>query len=562
MADPDGDSDEDFEDSPDYYSILNVRKEATEEEIKAAYKRLCVLYHPDKHFDAKNKQTAEVIFSKLNKAYKVLSTPEQRIIYDIYGQKGLDAGWEVVERKRTPQEVREEYERLQREADERRIERKTNPTGSITLRIDATDIFNKEDNDDPYYQDESSFLPNIEIRGMSIRQSIDAPITTDDTVVLSGDLSHINGNGTGNVNMCMRRLFSQKAWGECEISAGDGPRCRIKGFRNINKKTFGTISLNSSLVQAKLTAGLQAMVARQLTKNTMGYITWMGGSMSALSSVVTRNTEKYHFMAQVQLGMPHSFAAVSYTRKFQDEGSAKVSLKFGLLGLMLDYGCETKVTSLSRMGAYMSIGQVSGVTLKIKIHRHTQTFNFPILLCDEVSPAAVFYGTITPIITYLTVKAIAIAPMMKRQRAKKVKETREKHAQLIKDKRKEAEDAIQLMLMQYERTVEMEQNKHGLVILEAWYGRFVSKNERATDTTSQFIINVTVPIQCSVKDSKLLLTNASKYQLSGFYDPCMGEDKYLKIVYEFRDAVHEAIYEDNEPVRIPKQSHRISSKIS
>ena len=42
-------------------------------------------------------------------------------------------------------------------------------------------------------------------------------------------------------------------------------------------------------------------------------------------------------------------------------------------------------------------------------------------------------------------------------------------------------------------------------------------------------------------------------QLNGFYDPCINEDKYLKIVYEFRDALHEAVFQDDEPVRIPKQ---------
>lgn len=75
------------------------------------------------------------------------------MIYDIYGQKGLDAGWDVIERRRTPQEIREEYERLQREAEERRIEKRTNPKGSTELQIDASDLFTKEE--DPYYQDET-----------------------------------------------------------------------------------------------------------------------------------------------------------------------------------------------------------------------------------------------------------------------------------------------------------------------------------------------------------------------------------------------------------------------
>ena len=44
----------------------------------------------------------------------------------------------------------------------------------------------------------------------------------------------------------------------------------------------------------------------------------------------------------------------------------KLFLRYGVMGLVFDYGCEHKITSLSRLGAYMSIGQVTGVTLKIK----------------------------------------------------------------------------------------------------------------------------------------------------------------------------------------------------
>lgn len=58
----------------------------------------------------------------------MLSDPQTRAIYDIYGKRGLEMeGWEVVERRRTPAEIREEFERLQREREERRLQQRTNP---------------------------------------------------------------------------------------------------------------------------------------------------------------------------------------------------------------------------------------------------------------------------------------------------------------------------------------------------------------------------------------------------------------------------------------------------
>ncbi|KAF6344336.1 DnaJ heat shock protein family (Hsp40) member C11 [Rhinolophus ferrumequinum] len=131
-------------DNEDYYSLLNVRREASSEELKAAYRRLCMLYHPDKHRDPELKSQAERLFNLVHQAYEVLSDPQTRAIYDIYGKRGLEMeGWEVVERRRTPAEIREEFERLQREREERRLQQRTNPKGTISVGIDATDLFDR-----------------------------------------------------------------------------------------------------------------------------------------------------------------------------------------------------------------------------------------------------------------------------------------------------------------------------------------------------------------------------------------------------------------------------------
>ncbi|XP_016113402.1 dnaJ homolog subfamily C member 11-like, partial [Sinocyclocheilus grahami] len=148
--------------------------------------------------------------------FAVLSDPQSRAIYDIYGKRGLEVeGWEVVERKRTPAEIREEYERLQREREERRLQQRTNPKGTISVGIDATDLFDRYEED---YEEisggGSGGLPHIEINRMHISQSIEAPLTTSDTVILSGSLSTHNGNGGGNINLALRRVTSAKCWGE------------------------------------------------------------------------------------------------------------------------------------------------------------------------------------------------------------------------------------------------------------------------------------------------------------------------------------------------------------
>lgn len=70
----------------DYYEILGIPRNATEEEIKKAYRKLAIKYHPDKNPGDK---TAEEKFKEINEAYEVLSDKEKRARYDQFGHAGV-----------------------------------------------------------------------------------------------------------------------------------------------------------------------------------------------------------------------------------------------------------------------------------------------------------------------------------------------------------------------------------------------------------------------------------------------------------------------------------------
>ncbi|MEN3044966.1 MAG: molecular chaperone DnaJ [Candidatus Hydrothermales bacterium] len=71
----------------DYYEILGVNRNATQDEIKKAYKKLALKYHPDRN--PTNKEEAAKKFMEISEAYEVLSDPKKREIYDRYGHDGL-----------------------------------------------------------------------------------------------------------------------------------------------------------------------------------------------------------------------------------------------------------------------------------------------------------------------------------------------------------------------------------------------------------------------------------------------------------------------------------------
>src|SRR5689334_8177638 len=73
----------------DYYEVLGVTRTASDQEIKSAYRRLAVKYHPDKN---PNDASAEEKFKEAAEAYSVLQDSDQRRRYDRFGHAGVSAG--------------------------------------------------------------------------------------------------------------------------------------------------------------------------------------------------------------------------------------------------------------------------------------------------------------------------------------------------------------------------------------------------------------------------------------------------------------------------------------
>ncbi|KAI8490043.1 dnaJ homolog subfamily B member 4-like isoform X2 [Branchiostoma floridae x Branchiostoma belcheri] len=72
----------------DYYKVLGISRDANEDQIKKAYRKMALKYHPDKNKSA----GAEEKFKEIAEAYEVLSDPKKREIYDQYGEEGLKGG--------------------------------------------------------------------------------------------------------------------------------------------------------------------------------------------------------------------------------------------------------------------------------------------------------------------------------------------------------------------------------------------------------------------------------------------------------------------------------------
>lgn len=123
------------------------------------------------------------------------------------------------------------------------------------------------------------------------------------------------------------------------------------------------------------------------------------------------------------------------------------------------------------------------------------------------------FRTITPLILWVVVNKLFVEPYDRERKAREKSKLKAQNRTRLAEKKAEADAAIELMKLTYARIIAEEETRRGLVITSAKYGRLISNSDADTSTggpSNDEIIDVMIPLQCLVKDSKLILHDNSK----------------------------------------------------
>jgi hypothetical protein len=239
--------DDDAGGNVDFYATLNVPRGCSPHDVKQAYTRLALSFHPDKQRNAEDSALAAEQFFQVKRAYKVLSDDAMRLAYDKYGHEGLrvvaEGGEKEVVKRRSNKELERTIEMLVMKDRYAQMDKAVGARGAISVHSTVVPLL-------------SGSGGGPRMTKMSISQYIRAPLDNMTSVTYGGYVMSNYGLSIGGVSLGGERRLTNNTLVHCELDAAtDGSnkvsvsttRVLDKGGRTGAKVGFGLDPASSQL---------------------------------------------------------------------------------------------------------------------------------------------------------------------------------------------------------------------------------------------------------------------------------------------------------------------------
>eukprot|EP00210_Caulerpa_lentillifera_P005006 g4780.t1 len=549
-------------DSSSYYAVLNVPREATEAEIRRAYKTLAQTFHPDKHSSESLREKAAHGFAQINEAYEVLVSPQKRQIYDIYGKQGLAAGMELGSKLKSVDELKAEWEKFKAERDmETQMSDITHDT-HLQCTIDSSSLL---DTNAPIN------IRKPEIESILIQSTLAKKLNNHHVGWIGGNViqQSTDTGGGGNLLIGCRGMFDAKTGYSLDLQWGSKSGARLQTTQQITEQNQGLMSADYSPDRGLGLTFSSIQAFSELAQGTASVI--MGPSEDAgVHLSVNQRTEKTSISTKVQVGGMYGLTG-KVSHKINSTMTGRVIGRLGFNAIDLDLGINKQITPHSNVTLSVIYG-IQGTYLKTKWRFGNFSLDLPIVLSRDPEDwkLAFIAVTLTPL-SISFCRYLIVKPLMDAYFSRRALQERKRRSEDIKRLMETAKSSQQLLSSVAQRVTQTETLKSGLVIVKAQFGRFqdreissIPSNPTPTTTNGDDVLpptvmEVTKALQYLISNSQLeLFANVPKSGLMGFCDLVPGETKSLRVWYFYQNKPYKVQVDDLEELKLPQQGQLIS----
>ncbi|KAA3456420.1 Chaperone DnaJ [Gossypium australe] len=246
------------------YALLHLSPEASDEEIRRAYRQWAQVYHPDKYQAPHMKEIATENFQRICEAYEILSDETKRQIYDIYGMEGLNSGLELGPKLNKVEEIKEQLEKLKRMKEQEKMSALFLPKGSIVANLSL-----------PEFLDGDGIM-----RGMAMSSAVQSQLSKSSALSLSGNLGVEENSGAGAASAVFRHQIASGSTIEFMGSVGLGSLIGVQMTRQLSLHSTATLGIAKSFHDGSI--NLSNAWTRQLSDTASGNIELLLGPQSSI----------------------------------------------------------------------------------------------------------------------------------------------------------------------------------------------------------------------------------------------------------------------------------------
>ncbi|OLY83354.1 putative J domain-containing protein [Smittium mucronatum] len=270
----------------DYYSILGIKSNAEDEDIREAYRKKSRLFHPDKHSNSEVKEWASSQFQQIQRAYEVLINPIQRAAYDAVGEKGLSMDMEIGSRFMSKYEIRQEFERKVRMEKEKDIAALVNSKSEIVLGMNVSVLTSASLHD-------MLLKRGIKIKPISTLQEMYWAVQRQKLVTkhkfvipfgntlnasISGQASFKGKLGVGNVGIGLAHSNSPGVSTEISLPILPPHTATIKRSVQLNSESFYNVEATAHSLVLETPPSISATYGQSITQRLTGFLSVRTGN--------------------------------------------------------------------------------------------------------------------------------------------------------------------------------------------------------------------------------------------------------------------------------------------